>query len=539
MATGYKPRGDGTQRPLTPEEEEANRRAVADAQAAQARANAGNTPGADGMRDGANFKLGQDAQLKHDAFQNKADEIAAGAGGRPFTVDELMAHNSARNAATGALEEEQARRAGVEVSDAIAPAGGIPGAFGGVQVVKHYTSGRSDDTTTDANKAMIGERLAQLDQRQPLTMGTSWMNTEGRMDAAQLDQRGANQFRGSQQQLAEALMAQSAGRGPSAAEGMMRAGANTGNQMAIALAKSGRGNQSVAMQAAQNAAVQNAQQTGAQASAVRAQEIQNARQQLGAVLAGARGQDLDAASQNAQLAQQASATNAGFVHDRLKTNVGLSQDAMKTNLLAGVDQRKSADEQISALMAQGMSLDAAKRQYELQQSQFNAELLARQAAADKGVAMAASQTGTQLLGAGISAVGALGAAAMSDRRLKKNVADAGEHMDDFLEALVAKTFDYKDEKHGEGRRIGIMAQDAERTPVGRMLVIDTPEGKAIDIKQAIGAALAGLAHMHKRVGSLERDDDGDDDEPAERKAVRAELGHAIARRQSTGRASRV
>lgn len=56
----------------------------------------------------------------------------------------------------------------------------------------------------------------------------------------------------------------------------------------------------------------------------------------------------------------------------------------------------------------------------------------------------------------------------------------------------------------DGREhFGVMAQDLEKTPAGKSVVLDTPHGKMIDLKGAAGLTLAGLAHHEKRLRALE------------------------------------
>jgi endosialidase-like protein len=91
----------------------------------------------------------------------------------------------------------------------------------------------------------------------------------------------------------------------------------------------------------------------------------------------------------------------------------------------------------------------------------------------------------------------------SDERLKDEVTDARSEVDEMLDALAPKSYVYKDEKHGKGRRAGIMAQDLERSTAGKRIVDDTPEGKMLDINKALSAALAASARLNERVRKLE------------------------------------
>jgi len=91
----------------------------------------------------------------------------------------------------------------------------------------------------------------------------------------------------------------------------------------------------------------------------------------------------------------------------------------------------------------------------------------------------------------------------SDKNLKKEVKQSKKYVDEMLEKLKPYTFKYKNSKHGEGDRVGIMAQDLERSKMGKMLVKNTPEGKAIDVKNAVGAVMASQARIMEKLKKLE------------------------------------
>ncbi len=89
------------------------------------------------------------------------------------------------------------------------------------------------------------------------------------------------------------------------------------------------------------------------------------------------------------------------------------------------------------------------------------------------------------------------ALATSDVRAKSNI-------DTMLSAVRPVAFDYKDpQRDGAGRHVGVLAQDLERGGLGNM-VVDTPQGKMVDTKQASMAGLAGLADHNERIRALER-----------------------------------
>ena len=213
------------------------------------------------------------------------------------------------------------------------------------------------------------------------------------------------------------------------------------------------------------------------------------------------------AAQDRTLAQQLAATQAargGSAAANQRALMKAQSDAGR-NLAQSAAQERLAERQrfmqASQMQGQqtrkdlGTALDLAltpKR--ELQQPE-----LARAGAQDtKDRDKSAQQT--QMLGSLIAA----GAMMFSDEDLKKNKKAAGKDMTNFLDALDAKSFEYKDSKHGEGKNYGIMAQALEKSDVGKTLVKDTPEGKAVDVVKSFGAVLASQAELNKRLKKLEK-----------------------------------
>jgi len=112
----------------------------------------------------------------------------------------------------------------------------------------------------------------------------------------------------------------------------------------------------------------------------------------------------------------------------------------------------------------------------------------------------------------VSAISAGAGLAASDRRLKTDIRDGDDEARATLEGLRARTFSYKDpKKYGEGRQLGLVAQDLEKTAL-RGAVLDTKDGKMVDgTKLALGLA-AMLPGIDKRLAKLEdglADDEGD------------------------------
>lgn len=109
-----------------------------------------------------------------------------------------------------------------------------------------------------------------------------------------------------------------------------------------------------------------------------------------------------------------------------------------------------------------------------------------------------------LQGLGGLAAGGAKIFAASDEKLKKSVKPASKDINAFLEALNSKEFKYKDSKNGKGERVGVMAQDMEKSKIGKMLVKDTPDGKMIDMANGFGAVLAAQAELNKRLKAIEK-----------------------------------
>ncbi len=97
-----------------------------------------------------------------------------------------------------------------------------------------------------------------------------------------------------------------------------------------------------------------------------------------------------------------------------------------------------------------------------------------------------------------------GAAAMSDRRLKTDVADGGADADELISKLKPVRFKYKDARNGgAGDHLGIMAQDLESSKLGRQAVVETSRGKAVHGAKAATLALSSVARLGERLAALE------------------------------------
>lgn len=291
--------------------------------------------------------------------------------------------------------------------------------------------------------------------------------------AAQLDQSPANQFRMQQMAVAHQLAAQANGTAPSLAAMQLKQGQDAAIQNAAATAASQRGispGMAARLQAQGTAGLM--QQNNAQSAQLRLQEQQAAQQALAGLSSTARGQDLGAAS----------------------TNAGYEQQTALANQQAGLNKAQL----VAGMLGQGAS--TAQAQNELGSQNYNT---AQQINADVAKADAELKQKTQ--GGMLGALGGAAGAIFSDERLKTNVdyEKAGDDLKGFLDALNPARFDYKSETHGGKENYGFMAQDAEKSRVGKSMVVETPDGKAIDSKRALMAAIASVAHLNKRLTKVE------------------------------------
>lgn len=101
---------------------------------------------------------------------------------------------------------------------------------------------------------------------------------------------------------------------------------------------------------------------------------------------------------------------------------------------------------------------------------------------------------------------------MSDREQKRDIRALASalrrdsDLADFLESMRPVAFRYRhpgEPGQAAGPQTGVIAQDLERSEIGRQVVDDGPGGKRIDLPRAVTATLAAMADMHKRLARLE------------------------------------
>jgi len=95
-------------------------------------------------------------------------------------------------------------------------------------------------------------------------------------------------------------------------------------------------------------------------------------------------------------------------------------------------------------------------------------------------------------------------AALSDERSK--LPPAKKEVNSFMDELEALQYEYKDPSApgaAEGTRVGITAQDLEKSSLGKTLVKNSAGGKMVDTVQGFGTVLAATAELNRRLKKLE------------------------------------
>ena len=91
----------------------------------------------------------------------------------------------------------------------------------------------------------------------------------------------------------------------------------------------------------------------------------------------------------------------------------------------------------------------------------------------------------------------------SDKRVKENVKSGKEATYEMLDGLVSALWNYKNKKMGDGKQLGVMAQDLEKSQLGDQMVEESKDGKKINFAKGFAAILAANADLHRRLKAVE------------------------------------
>lgn len=95
-------------------------------------------------------------------------------------------------------------------------------------------------------------------------------------------------------------------------------------------------------------------------------------------------------------------------------------------------------------------------------------------------------------------------ARLSDKNLKTNIESGDKRVQGFLDKLKPYQYDYINPEHGEGKQLSVMAQDLEKSDLGKVGVEELPVGKAVNYGKLAGVMLAAQSQLNDRIKRLEQ-----------------------------------
>lgn len=192
------------------------------------------------------------------------------------------------------------------------------------------------------------------------------------------------------------------------------------------------------------------------------------------------------------MAAAASPQNAAMAARTAMTNTGRNQGVMAGQAaVAQLAERQMAQQQLAQMnlgqRGQDIEVGLGSRQNQMTGLGANKPDKPREPATWEKVAAAAGQV----------------APLFSDERLKSDVKSGDKAARAVLSKLAAKTYKYKDERHGKGEQFGFLAQDLEKAGA-KSAIIETPIGKAIDTNKLSGINTGLIASLARRMDRMEK-----------------------------------
>lgn len=208
----------------------------------------------------------------------------------------------------------------------------------------------------------------------------------------------------------------------------------------------------------------------------------------------------NAQNQALQNAQAVAASARPGVNPALAQRLAMQAAAQGSQqaVQQGALMRAQEAQELTKLYEQlGMQGDLANQQAFNQAQDMNA----RVALGNLGAKSSVASEGVKATG---GMIGGIGAAIASDEELKKDITSASGDIKEFLDAVKAHKYKYKNpEMDGAGEYVSPMAQELEKSSIGESMVMDTPRGKMVDYSRGFGALLAAQAELNDRLKKLE------------------------------------
>jgi len=221
--------------------------------------------------------------------------------------------------------------------------------------------------------------------------------------------------------------------------------------------------------------------------------------QSGQLGGGIRGQDFGEQAQKASAIDAINMFNTQTQQGVQTRNIGSKNEAQLRNLQekqriadTNVGLRNQQEQHNKALYQQRFQNEIAKA------GGMSGSLQAQsQAFANRAQGTADFYSG---IGKGVDQ-GIMSAITLSDERTKENVQKIDTK--ELLDKLSAVAYNYKKDPKKE-KKVGIMAQDLEKSELGKTLVVEDENGvKGYNKDKALSATLAALADLNKRLNKLE------------------------------------
>jgi len=246
-----------------------------------------------------------------------------------------------------------------------------------------------------------------------------------------------------------------------------------------------------------------------------------------AALAGEQQRQGNVSAYNAAIASQrgVNPTAAAMSMGQNLSSMNAQTGANVQNLQAQNSWQAQQANQQAILNMYGQQMGQNTAAYQAQMGQATTERGQDITANTANKATNANIFGSIMGGAG-GVVGGIGAM-FSDERAKQPV-DYGSHLhehlmgragqkeemqesgkqstEQFMSSLKPNEFEYKPGTiaDDDGKpHTGVMAQDLEKTPSGASAVMDTPDGKMVDVKQLAAMLAASVGDLHMRLSHLE------------------------------------
>jgi hypothetical protein len=228
------------------------------------------------------------------------------------------------------------------------------------------------------------------------------------------------------------------------------------------------------------------------------------------LLARAQGQTPSVAEAQLNQATQANRAAAQSMAASARGGAMQQQAAQRNAQTQGVQAQQQSAGQAATLRAQEQS--AAMQQYsQALQAQQNAEMQRQLGMGQNQIGYTGAESERmkmqrQQQQAGIGGiVGAVGGlvGALSDERAKTDIRSADKDVDEFLDAVRPSKYRYREGYGDPGTHYGVVAQDLEKTPMGRTMVSRDEQGmRHVEFRPT--ELLAVMADMHDRLRNLER-----------------------------------